>query len=256
MLLFADNRSAWTIPSSRDCSRPAHRVRSSSSKTCEWMINALKGAELTFSDCVMPIKRSAPEPSSEADEPSAHLETASGRRVKVKNPFHSSSVTLSGLLNAIDGVASQASPACRHLISLTLQEDSVLFASTNFPDNLDEALRRPGRFDVDVPFTFATHEQAVSIFKHFYAKPDTPAEPGPTKNIGDEKFRLDDAAVSFADAIMKKGIEVSIATIQGYLLLYKRDPIKAQEKAGEWAEGIRVKQAASPTSSTNGVMAF
>lgn len=149
-------------------------------------------------------------------------------------------MTLSGLLNAIDGVASQ--------------EDSVLFASTNFPDNLDEALRRPGRFDVDVPFTFATHEQAVSIFKHFYAKPNTTGAPESTKNIVDEKFRLDDAAVTFADTIMKNGIEVSLATIQGYLLLYKRDPIKAQEKAAAWAEGIQVKQAASRTASTDAVM--
>jgi len=71
------------------------------------------GVELTFSDCVMPVKRSAPEPGSEADEPPSHLEFASGRRVK--NPFHSSSVTLSGLLNAIDGVASQASAPFCHL---------------------------------------------------------------------------------------------------------------------------------------------
>ena len=53
---------------------------------------------------------------------------------------------------------------------------------------------------------------------------------------------------------MKKGIEVSLATIQGYLLSYKRDPVKAQEKAAEWAEGIQVKQAASRTASTDAVM--
>jgi hypothetical protein len=53
---------------------------------------------------------------------------------------------------------------------------------------------------------------------------------------------------------MKEGIEVSLATIQGYLLLYKRDPVKAQEKAAEWAEGIRVKQAVSRTASTDAVM--
>ena len=130
----------------------------------------------------------------------------------------------------------------------------MLFASTNFPDNLDEALRRPGRFDVDVPFTFATHDQAVSIFKHFYAKPSTTAKSEPVKKTVDEKFRLDDAAVTFADTIMKTGIEVSFATIQGYLLLNKRDPVKAQEKAGEWAEGILVKQAASRTASSSTVM--
>lgn len=120
-----------------------------------------------------------------------------------------------------------------------------MFASTNFPDNLDEALRRPGRFDVDVAFTFATHDQAVSIFKHFYATPSTTSAPDSAKKMFDEKtFVLDDAADGFASTIMEAGIQVSLATIQGYLLLYKRDPIKAQEKAAEWAEGIRVKQAA------------
>jgi hypothetical protein len=53
---------------------------------------------------------------------------------------------------------------------------------------------------------------------------------------------------------MKKGIDVSLATIQGYLLLYKRDPIKAQENAAAWAEGIRVKQAVSRTASTDAIM--
>jgi len=77
------------------------------------MINSLTDGKLTFSDCVMPVKRSAPELGPEEDEAPSHLEFASGRRVK--NPFHSSSVTLSGLLNAIDGVASQASPPFCHL---------------------------------------------------------------------------------------------------------------------------------------------
>jgi chaperone BCS1 len=102
----------------------------------------------------------------------------------------------------------------------------VLFASTNFPDNLDEALRRPGRFDVDVKFDYATHEQALEIFKHFYATY---------------------AAEKFADTVDEAGIKVSLATLQGFLLLYKRDPMMAQEKVAEWAEGIRIKQAASPT---------
>lgn len=122
---------------------------------------------------------------------------------------------------------------------LMMQEDSVLFASTNFPNHLDEALKRPGRFDVDIAFTFATHEQAVCIFKHFYAKTSTAGSPEAVKVV------LDEAAQTFADTIMKADIQVSLATIQGYLLLYKRDPIKAQEKVADWAEELRVKQLAA-----------
>lgn len=45
-----------------------------------------------------------------------------------------SRVTLSGLLNAIDGVASS--------------EDRVIFMTTNHVERLDSALIRPGRVDV------------------------------------------------------------------------------------------------------------
>jgi chaperone BCS1 len=128
----------------------------------------------------------------------------------------------------------------------------VLFASTNFPDNLDEALRRPGRFDVDVKFDYATHEQALEIFKHFYA-PTIPVIQKANGTVpssaftGTEKSQVDYAAEKFADTVHEAGIKVSLATLQGFLLLYKRDPMMAQERVAEWAEGIRVKQTASPT---------
>jgi F420-0:gamma-glutamyl ligase len=53
-------------------------------------------------------------------------------------------------------------------------------------------------------------------------------------------------ADEFGRAISEAGIEVSLATIQGYLLVHKRDPIMAQQKVGEWIEEIRVKQAGVP----------
>jgi SpoVK/Ycf46/Vps4 family AAA+-type ATPase len=128
-----------------------------------------------------------------------------------------------------------------------IQEDSVSFASTNFPENLDAALRRPGRFDVDLKFDFATHEQAMAMYRHFYA-PITP-EPSntgysiPSSTSSDtDKSQVDDDAERFADTIKRADIKVSIATIQGFLLLYKREPELVQEKVVEWAEGIRQEQ--------------
>jgi SpoVK/Ycf46/Vps4 family AAA+-type ATPase len=129
------------------------------------------------------------------------------------------------------------------------QEDSVLFASTNFPDRLDEALRRPGRFDVHVAFDHAVTEQAIDLYKHFYPlsriqndnttetqeKDNEPTTSHPFKDQSD----LDRAAEQFAEHIMGKNIKVSIATIQGFLLLYKKDPVMALDKVDEWAEGIR-----------------
>lgn len=65
-----------------------------------------------------------------------------------------SSVTLSGLLNAIDGVQAQ--------------QGRLLFATTNKYDALDPALVRPGRLDLHVEFTLASKWQASELFKRFY----------------------------------------------------------------------------------------
>ena len=65
-----------------------------------------------------------------------------------------SSITLSGLLNAIDGV--QAQPG------------RLLFATTNKKDALDPALIRPGRLDVHLEFRKASRWQAEHLFIKFY----------------------------------------------------------------------------------------
>lgn len=69
-------------------------------------------------------------------------------------------ISLSGLLNAIDGVASH--------------EGRVLIMTTNKPETLDEALIRPGRVDLQVGFTNATEEQARELFVRMY-EPDSGA---------------------------------------------------------------------------------
>jgi hypothetical protein len=123
----------------------------------------------------------------------------------------------------------------------------VLFASTNFPENIDAAQRRPGRFDVDLKFDFATPEQAMDIYKHFYSstthvfeKVDD-SDPSSTSRVI-ENSRIDDEAQHFAKVIKEADIKVSIATIEGFLLLYKREPEMVQAKVEEWAAGIRAEQ--------------
>ncbi|KAH8909007.1 hypothetical protein BR93DRAFT_944378 [Coniochaeta sp. PMI_546] len=63
-------------------------------------------------------------------------------------------ISLSGLLNAIDGVASH--------------EGRVLIMTTNKPESLDDALIRPGRVDLQVGFTNATRDQAKELFERMY----------------------------------------------------------------------------------------
>ncbi len=65
-------------------------------------------------------------------------------------------VTLSGLLNAVDGVASP--------------EGRILIMTTNRPEDIDEALLRPGRVDVHENFGLASTEEARRLFIQFFGE--------------------------------------------------------------------------------------
>jgi len=64
------------------------------------------------------------------------------------------SITFSGLLNALDGIANP--------------DGQIFIMTTNFRDNLDTALVRNGRVDLHIQFTHATSEQMSSLFTQFY----------------------------------------------------------------------------------------
>ncbi|KAI1487498.1 BCS1 N terminal-domain-containing protein [Biscogniauxia mediterranea] len=63
-------------------------------------------------------------------------------------------LSLSGLLNAIDGVAGQ--------------EGRTLIVTTNRIHSLDKALLRPGRIDLQIGFSNATQKQARELFSWMY----------------------------------------------------------------------------------------
>lgn len=62
-------------------------------------------------------------------------------------------ITFSGLLNALDGVASP--------------DGTVVIMTTNHPEKLDPALVRPGRIDQVMDFGAATDEQLSRLYKRF-----------------------------------------------------------------------------------------
>ena len=87
----------------------------------------------------------------------------------------------------------------------------------------------------------------MDIYKHFYAPTHHVIEEvddsSPSHMCSDpEKSQVSDEAEHFANVIAKAEIQVSIATIQAFLLLYKREPEMVQEKVAEWAAGIRTEQ--------------
>ncbi|KAI5715314.1 hypothetical protein M8J77_014012 [Diaphorina citri] len=100
------------------------------------------------------------------------------------------SVTLSGLLNCLDGVASS--------------EARLLFMTTNYIDRLDPALVRPGRVDLKEYIGFCSRHQLEQMYKRFYQDVDN--------------------ASKFADQVLATGKNISAAQVQGYFMRYKRDP--------------------------------
>lgn len=81
------------------------------------------------------------------------------RRVQTDvDGYRGANVTFSGLLNALDGVASA--------------EERVLFLTTNHVEKLDSALVRPGRVDMTVRIGEATRWQAGMLWDRFYGELD------------------------------------------------------------------------------------
>lgn len=126
-------------------------------------------------------------------------------------PARQSMITLSGLLNVIDGVGSE--------------EGRLFFATTNYVDRLDEALLRPGRIDRKIEYNLATTEQASAIFLRFF-----PSEMYP-------ECSLQELAAEFAGKVPTK--EFSTAELQGYLLGNKKDPVGSAARISEWVENER-----------------
>lgn len=140
----------------------------------------------------------------------------SNRRQRDADGYSGASVTFSGLLNALDGVAAG--------------EERLAFLTTNHIDRLDPALIRPGRVDMMVRIGEATKFQASEMWDRFYGDVDPDHQ-------GRERFlaRLEELGL-FGE--MPDGQpshrHTSTAAIQGLFLFNKTD----MEGAINMAEGL------------------
>lgn len=123
-----------------------------------------------------------------------------GERVDVRY-----NITLSGVLNALDGAASP--------------EGHVLIMSTNHPEALDPALARAGRVDYKVEFKNATIEVARNIFQRM---------------VADDAENVNELATTFAEQIPDG--RFSPAELQGYLLNYIGDVDSAMKDFDGWLQ--------------------
>ncbi|KAL2431566.1 putative mitochondrial chaperone BCS1-B [Exophiala dermatitidis] len=141
-----------------------------------------------------------------------------------------SRVTLSGLLNAIDGVGAP--------------ESHVLILTSNRPHDLDDALVRAGRISVRVEFKNASKAQAEEIFLRMYVTmPSTGGSDSldkPAKEVvqpdTQEKTTAQLHALAKEFAALIPDYDFSPADLQDYLLIHKKDPAKAVAELPRWME--------------------
>lgn len=160
-------------------------------------------------------------------------------------------ISLSALLNILDGVASQ--------------EGRVLIMTTNHIEKLDEALIRPGRVDMQIKFSLANAPMIKTIFQSIFATLEADFPPNscalairtPGGKISKEKLIEDEKEVkrreeearlkreeddkrvrALGEKISKiiPGDTFSPAEIQGFFLKYKRQPERCVAEAAGWAE--------------------
>ena len=165
-----------------------------------------------------------------------------------------SQISFSGLLNAIDGVASH--------------EGRILIMTTNHRERLDPALIRPGRVDVQIEFGFANKETVRRVFQELYkgltdlpeqsppplgtpSRRDSYAheyadvfQPSPVESIHPEysfscknkkeSDSIDSLAERFASAV-PAGI-FTPAELQGFLMMHKHQPHRAVAEVSSWVE--------------------
>lgn len=119
-------------------------------------------------------------------------------------------VSLSGLLNAIDG----------------LNDGVILMMTSNSPESLDRALIRPGRIDRQVFLGCIISELAENMFKRLYHD-DEAGEGVVTPEI-------EQLAKNFSEVIPDG--KITPAEVQGFLL--QRTPQEAVEQAEQWVRDV------------------
>ncbi|RUS35497.1 BCS1 N terminal-domain-containing protein [Jimgerdemannia flammicorona] len=135
------------------------------------------------------------------------IDAAFTKRKQADQTGSQSMITFSGLLNALDGVASA--------------EERIVFMTTNHIELLDPALVRPGRVDLKEYLGNATESQIRRMFLRFYE--------------GQE-----DLAERFVNAL--RGREVSTAGLQGHFVYYKDNPEEAVSKVESVDESCQLLQ--------------
>lgn len=127
---------------------------------------------------------------------------------KEKKPIQKSTLTLSGILNGLDGVFSA--------------HGRIMFMTTNKPEVLDQALIRPGRCDVKKQFNYCDHTQIKELYNMFFDR-EVPKEQ--IEQIGQLKQYI-----------------YSPAHISSVFMRYRNCPTDALSHLDDFDEKVTIKQ--------------
>ncbi|KAI9199490.1 BCS1 N terminal-domain-containing protein [Polychytrium aggregatum] len=136
------------------------------------------------------------------------IDAAFSQRQQSDAQGYQSMVTFSGLLNALDGVASA--------------EERIIFMTTNHKERLDPALIRPGRVDMQEYFGNATPEQAEKLFLKFF-----PQEHQKALEFVQLFAKLEQQRSHEQTSLHQASKSVSPAMLQGHFVIYSDDPQKS-----------------------------
>ncbi|KIO24689.1 hypothetical protein M407DRAFT_212210 [Tulasnella calospora MUT 4182] len=202
----------------------------------------LEDLDAAFTRGVSRDEKSTGAPLARSHHASSRRGTAGAANAGEDDAHDPNALSLSGLLNSLDGVAAS--------------EGRILFATTNHIERLDPALSRPGRMDVWIDFKHASKWQAEGIFMNFFpcrkasdpqakaqeegansdpkARPVMPARKRTKMHAVPllEEEELQALAKEFAAAIPED--ELSVASLQGYLLKNKTRPRECVKEVADW----------------------
>ncbi|KAK2005930.1 mitochondrial chaperone bcs1 [Colletotrichum eremochloae] len=138
-----------------------------------------------------------------------------------RSPKAKGTVSLSGLLNVLDGVASQ--------------EGRVLIMTTNHIEHLDEALIRSGRVDKKIEFQLADADVVRKIFNTVFQKSEEELPDLQKRTDSNEEARR--LADQFAAQVPE--MEFSPADIFSFLLANRDSPSGALTEVKAWVSRTR-----------------
>jgi chaperone BCS1 len=141
----------------------------------------------------------------------------------VKENLHGK-VSLSALLNTIDGIGSQ--------------EGRLLIMTTNHLERLDEALIRPGRVDMKLELGLTTHDINAQLFFNTFER-SAPND----KDKAEEDKELKEIAEEFANKVPEN--EFSPAEIQLFLVANRKSPAMAVHSLQGWIAKVREEKTTS-----------